>query len=175
MTEILRKTGQQTSRDRASNPHALADLMLFACTTLFFPGGLAHIRAAPRARKQICVVQDPPDWAKADLNAFFRRGVLLPVAPRGRHAGAWIRKQVEPFVNLIILHFATFLKCFLCKAKVLDENILLAIKLDKKQDYLYVASLYDVNTSKIERRLSGGRLKAYDKTCIGKQNHVDND
>lgn len=59
--------------------------------------------------------------------------------------------------------------------KVLDENILLAIKLDKKQDYLYVASLYDVNTSKIERRLSGGRLKAYDKTCIGKQNHVDND
>lgn len=47
--------------------------------------------------------------------------------------------------------------------KVFDENILLAIKLDKKRDYLYVASLYDVNSSKIERRLSGGRLKKYTK------------
>ena len=58
--------------------------------------------------------------------------------------------------------------------KVFDENILLAIKLDKKRDYLYVASLYDVNTSKIERRLAGGRLKAYDKACPEKKNHVDN-
>lgn len=43
--------------------------------------------------------------------------------------------------------------------KVFDENIQLAIKLDQKRGYLYVASLYDINTSKIERRLNSGRLK----------------
>ena len=46
--------------------------------------------------------------------------------------------------------------------KIFDENIQLAIKLDKKQGYLYVASLYDVKQSKIDRRLTSGRLKKYD-------------
>lgn len=45
--------------------------------------------------------------------------------------------------------------------KVFDENIQLAIKLDTKNGYLYVASLYDVKQSKIDRRLAGGRLKQF--------------
>lgn len=45
--------------------------------------------------------------------------------------------------------------------KVFDENIQIAIKLDTKNDYLYVASLYDVKQSKIDRRLAGGRLKPF--------------
>ena len=44
---------------------------------------------------------------------------------------------------------------------VLDENIQLAIKLDTKDGYLYVASLYDVPQGKIDRRLAGGRLKKF--------------
>ena len=43
--------------------------------------------------------------------------------------------------------------------KVFDKNIQLAIKLDIKENYLYVASLYDVPQGKINRRLQSGRLK----------------
>lgn len=43
--------------------------------------------------------------------------------------------------------------------KRLDENILVAIKLDTKRDYLYVASLYPISEYKIESRLKSGRLR----------------
>ena len=45
--------------------------------------------------------------------------------------------------------------------KVLDKNIQVAIKLDLKDNYLYVASLYDVPQGKINRRLQSGRLKKF--------------
>ena len=49
--------------------------------------------------------------------------------------------------------------------KTFDQNIQIAIKLDMKLNYLYVASLYEVKQGKINRRLMSGRLKAYvDKT-----------
>ena len=45
--------------------------------------------------------------------------------------------------------------------KVLKDNILVAVKLDKKNNYLYVASLYDISNSKLQNRLNSGRIKAY--------------
>ena len=49
--------------------------------------------------------------------------------------------------------------------KVFSENIQIAVKLDQKRGYLYVASLYDVKRSKVERRLAGGRLVKYEESC----------
>lgn len=43
--------------------------------------------------------------------------------------------------------------------KVYDKNISIGIKVDASGDYLYVATMYSVNESKIERRLHSGRLK----------------
>ena len=40
-----------------------------------------------------------------------------------------------------------------------EDNIQIAIKLDISKDYLYVATLFDIRESKIERRLASGRLK----------------
>lgn len=42
-----------------------------------------------------------------------------------------------------------------------DENILVAIKLDIQDEYLYVASVYDIKEGKIQRRLHSGRLKEF--------------
>ncbi|WP_409970106.1 PBECR2 nuclease fold domain-containing protein [Bengtsoniella intestinalis] len=47
--------------------------------------------------------------------------------------------------------------------KVLDDNVLVGVKFDKSRDYLYVASIYDIQSSKVERRLYSGRLKIYEK------------
>jgi hypothetical protein len=46
--------------------------------------------------------------------------------------------------------------------KCYDENILVGIKLDKANDYLYVATLHEVSKSKLERRLHSGRLLKYE-------------
>ncbi len=43
--------------------------------------------------------------------------------------------------------------------KVLDKNILVGIKLDVDKDYLYIATMHDVQESKLQRRLYSGRLK----------------
>ncbi len=45
--------------------------------------------------------------------------------------------------------------------KKYDENILIAIKLDKDSNGLYVASLYEIKDSKISKRLYSGRLKPF--------------
>lgn len=45
--------------------------------------------------------------------------------------------------------------------KAYGENIQLAIKLDTKNGYLYVASLYEVSQGKLLHRLAGGRIKPY--------------
>ena len=41
------------------------------------------------------------------------------------------------------------------------DNILIGIKLDKDNDYLYVSTMYDISESKIQRRLSGGRFREF--------------
>ena len=43
--------------------------------------------------------------------------------------------------------------------KVYDNNILLALQIDKSSDYFYAASLYDISDAKLNNRLHSGRLK----------------
>lgn len=45
--------------------------------------------------------------------------------------------------------------------KIFDDNIQIGIKLDATKKYLYVATLFDISSSKIQRRLNSGRLKIY--------------
>ncbi|OAA90037.1 hypothetical protein [Clostridium ljungdahlii] len=45
--------------------------------------------------------------------------------------------------------------------KVLDKNILVGIKLDVDENYLYVSTMYDVQESKLRRRLHSGRVKKF--------------
>ena len=42
--------------------------------------------------------------------------------------------------------------------KVLEDNVLVAIKLDINNNQFYVASLYDITQGKLERRLNSRRL-----------------
>lgn len=44
--------------------------------------------------------------------------------------------------------------------KKYDENIILGIKLDTDGEYLYVSTMYDIQESKISRRLFSGRIKS---------------
>ena len=43
--------------------------------------------------------------------------------------------------------------------KQFDDNMLIGIKLDTKNNYYYVATLHDIKQSKINNRLFSGRLK----------------
>lgn len=43
--------------------------------------------------------------------------------------------------------------------KVFDKNIQIGIKLDVKDDYLYVATLHSITESKLSHGLKNGRLK----------------
>lgn len=45
--------------------------------------------------------------------------------------------------------------------KLLDDNILVAVKLDKNDNRLFVASLYNVSNAKLQNRLNSGRIKKY--------------
>lgn len=47
--------------------------------------------------------------------------------------------------------------------KKYDSHVLIGIKLDLDEDYLYVASLYKINDTKVKRRLHSGRLKPFQK------------
>ena len=43
--------------------------------------------------------------------------------------------------------------------KVVDKNIQIEIKLDSKNDYLYVATLYTITDGKLQHGIKNGRLK----------------
>ena len=43
--------------------------------------------------------------------------------------------------------------------KIIDKNIQIGIKLDIKDDYLYVATLHEITDSKLKHRIKSGRLK----------------
>lgn len=45
--------------------------------------------------------------------------------------------------------------------KQYDDSVLLGIKLDSDGKYLYVSTMYDVQESKVLRRLHSGRLKRF--------------
>jgi len=40
-------------------------------------------------------------------------------------------------------------------------NVLVGVKLDSKNNYLYVSTVHDIQESKLERRLHSGRIKVY--------------
>ena len=43
--------------------------------------------------------------------------------------------------------------------KVFDKNILIGIKLDLDENYLYVSTMHEIQESKLNRRLYSGRIK----------------
>ncbi|MCL2693719.1 MAG: PBECR2 nuclease fold domain-containing protein [Oscillospiraceae bacterium] len=43
--------------------------------------------------------------------------------------------------------------------KIFKLNVLVAVKVDGKSDYLYVSTVHDVQESKLQRRLHSGRFK----------------
>lgn len=47
--------------------------------------------------------------------------------------------------------------------KVFDKNIQIGIKLDVKDDYLYVATLHSITNGKLQHGIENGRLKKFDK------------
>lgn len=47
--------------------------------------------------------------------------------------------------------------------KIFDKNIQIGIKLDLKDDYLYVATLHTITNGKLQHGLENGRLKTFDK------------
>ena len=47
--------------------------------------------------------------------------------------------------------------------KVMSENIQVGIKLDVREDYLYVATLHTITPGKLQHGLKNGRLKKVDK------------
>lgn len=46
--------------------------------------------------------------------------------------------------------------------KQYEDHVLLGIKLDMNGRYLYVSTMYDVQESKVSRRLHSGRLKKFE-------------
>lgn len=40
-----------------------------------------------------------------------------------------------------------------------DDNVLVGIKIDPYKDYLYIATMHDIQDSKLSRRVHSGRLK----------------
>ena len=43
--------------------------------------------------------------------------------------------------------------------KILNKNILVGIKLNSNENYLYVSTMHDIKESKINKRLHNGRIK----------------
>lgn len=43
--------------------------------------------------------------------------------------------------------------------KCYSDNILIAIKFDIKENHMYIATLYELSSSKLARRINSGRLK----------------
>lgn len=51
--------------------------------------------------------------------------------------------------------------------KCISENVQIGIKLDAKENYLYVATLHTITDAKLKHGIQNGRLKKIDKyTCI---------
>ena len=42
-----------------------------------------------------------------------------------------------------------------------EGNVMVCIKLDRKENYLYIASVYEITEAKLQNRLHSGRLKKY--------------
>lgn len=49
------------------------------------------------------------------------------------------------------------------------DNILVGIKLDEENGYLYVSTMHDIQEGKINRRLYSGRIKEFSVDTMGNQ------
>lgn len=49
--------------------------------------------------------------------------------------------------------------------KVLDDNVLVAVTLDKKNDCYFVASVYDIADAKLSHVKKNGRIKSFYKAA----------
>lgn len=47
--------------------------------------------------------------------------------------------------------------------KTFHENIQIGIKLDMKENYLYIATLHTITNGKLKHGIANGRLKKFDK------------
>lgn len=47
--------------------------------------------------------------------------------------------------------------------KVFEDNLQIAIKLDCRNNYYYIATLHEISNLKINKRLNNGRLKKFEK------------
>lgn len=45
--------------------------------------------------------------------------------------------------------------------KKIDENILVAVKLDERYNYYYISNIYEISEGKIRNKLFSGRLQKY--------------
>lgn len=54
--------------------------------------------------------------------------------------------------------------------KKYDDNLMIAIKLDMKNNYYYVATLHEVKQSKVNNRLNSGRLKPLNQSVLNNKN-----
>lgn len=97
-------------------------------------------------------------------NVFQSEGLLKHIAKRHPHCLQYIDQITEILDNPDYVgknpaetDSVEFVKCY-------EDNILVAVKLDIRQNYLYVASLYDIKQSKLERRVNSGRLICLDKS-----------
>lgn len=45
--------------------------------------------------------------------------------------------------------------------KIVDANVMVCVKLDSKNDYHYVASVYEISDGKLQNRIKSGRLKKF--------------
>lgn len=45
--------------------------------------------------------------------------------------------------------------------KRVKENLMVCVKLDSKDDYFYVASVFKISDGKLQNRINSGRLKRY--------------
>ena len=46
--------------------------------------------------------------------------------------------------------------------KVYEDNVLVAVKIHKSQDYFYIPTMYIISEYKLKSRVYGGRLKKFD-------------
>ncbi len=101
-------------------------------------------------------------------NIYAAPGVLKHI--KKRHSHELSEEVLSNIIEVIksVLEFPEYLGIHPKKVgtsiefvKKIDDNILVATELDIKDNYIYVASMYPVNQSKIDNRLHSGRLKKF--------------
>ncbi len=93
-----------------------------------------------------------PIYQSAGLASHVRRhhpetGVsLLPYVPRIIAAPDYVGKHPKERDSVELV-------------KYVDRQVMVCVKLDSKNGYLYVASVFEINQSKLEHRVNSGRLR----------------